>query len=119
MLKAEHICLSPLKCEDVSLFFEWINNRQLVLFNSPYRHVHDSQHREWFEQIQKRNDAVIFGIRLLENNELIGSCQLLNINWIHRSAELQVRIGDYEAQGKGFGSEAIRLLVDFGFKDLC
>lgn len=118
MLKAKHIYLSPLKCEDVPLFFEWINNRQLVLFNSPYRPVHDSQHREWFDQIQKRNDTEIFGIRLIENDELIGSCQLHNIQWIHRAAELQIRIGNERQQGKGLGMEAMKLLLYFAFHDL-
>jgi RimJ/RimL family protein N-acetyltransferase len=37
---------------------------------------------------------------------------------VHRSAELQIRIGDASARGRGLGSEAVRLLVEFGFRDL-
>jgi diamine N-acetyltransferase len=43
---------------------------------------------------------------------------LLNINWRHRSGELQIRIGDAASRGRGLGTEAVRLLCDFGFADL-
>lgn len=65
-----------------------------------------------------RSDALSFIIEKADTKKAIGSCQLLNINWIHRNAELQIRIGEGGFQGKGYGSEAVRLLVDFGFKDL-
>jgi RimJ/RimL family protein N-acetyltransferase len=48
----------------------------------------------------------------------VGSCQLLNIDMRHRNAELQIRIGEESHQGQGLGSEAVRLLCDFGFRDL-
>ena len=37
---------------------------------------------------------------------------------VHRNAELQIRIGSEKHRGKGIGPEAIRLLTDFGFRDL-
>ena len=48
----------------------------------------------------------------------IGSCQLTNINYVHRSAELQIRIGRSDYQNKGAGSEAVRLLIQHGFDKL-
>ena len=118
MFRSDHILLSPLTLPDIPILFDWINAREHVLFNAPYKPVHERQHQEWFEAIQHRNDLVIFGIRLGETGELIGSCQLHNINTIHRSAELQIRIGKSSEHGKGYGSEAVRLLLHFAFDDL-
>jgi RimJ/RimL family protein N-acetyltransferase len=118
MLKAEHIALAPLDNDDLPSLMSWINDREQVLFNAPYKPVHESQHKAWFESIQQRNDIVIFGIRLLRDNQLIGSCQLHSIDHVHRSAELQIRIGDTLQRGQGYGVEAVRLLLDFAFKDL-
>jgi len=118
MLKAEHVALIPLSVEDLPAMFGWINEREEVLLNAPYRPVHEGQHKAWFESVQQRNDMVVFGIRLLKDNRLIGSCQLHSIDDVHRSAELQIRIGEPSQRGQGYGTEAVRLLLSFAFKDL-
>jgi RimJ/RimL family protein N-acetyltransferase len=117
-MRGEHVALTPVTAGDLSVMFGWINDRSDVLWNAPYRPVTEAEHTEWFEAIQRRTDTVIFGIRLLDTQRLIGSCQLHSINAIHRSAELQIRLGESEGRGHGYGTEAVQLLLDFAFKDL-
>ncbi len=117
-MNSTRIVLTPLKSSDLPSMLEWINDREQVLFNASYKPVTETQHREWFEAIQRRTDTVIFGIRLRESDKLIGSCQLHSINYVHRNAELQIRLGDREERGRGYGTEAVRLLLSFAFKDL-
>jgi RimJ/RimL family protein N-acetyltransferase len=118
MLKSEHVVLTPLTTNDLPVLWGWINDREQVLLNAPYKPVHEGQQQAWFESTQGRDDLVIFGIRLRENDKLIGSCQLHNIHRVHRSAELQIRIGDVVERGCGYGTEAVGLLLEFAFKDL-
>lgn len=118
MLEGEHVRLTPLTSDDMPMMFEWINDRRGVLHSAAYRPVHPVSHETWFQDIQRRKDVVIFGIRLIETDELIGSCQLLNIRAVHRCAELQIRIGPADARGRGNGSEAVGLLLKFAFCDL-
>ena len=118
MLKSQHVALVPLSEANLPQMYTWINNRDLVLLSAPYKPISDGQHREWFSSIQQRNDMVIFGISLLYPDELIGSCQLNNINHVHRCAELQIRIGEENELGKGYGLEAVKLLLKYGFHDL-
>lgn len=103
---------------DAPALFKWINDRDLVLFNSAYRPVHETSHREWLAGLSGRRDLVVFGIRRLRGGRLIGVCQLTGINAVGRSAELQIRIGEASSRGKGLGLEAVRQLVAFGFGDL-
>lgn len=110
--------LSPLTQNDLPLMFEWINNRDLVIFNAPYQPVHFAKHQSWFDVIQERKDMVIFGIRLIASDTLIGSCQLHSIHPINRSAELQIRLGELDKLEQGYGTQALTLLVQFGFDDL-
>src|ERR1700730_10473752 len=88
------VVLSPLTKDDSSTLFQWINDRAEVIIGSQYRPVHELQHDEWFRRVQQQSDLVIFGIRLADTRQLIGSCQLRSIDWIHRTADLQIRIGD-------------------------
>jgi RimJ/RimL family protein N-acetyltransferase len=98
--------------------FEWINDREQILLSAPYKPVSEAQHHAWFEHIQQQRDVIIFAIRVIDSDQLIGTCQLHSINPVHRSAELQIRLGDVAAQGAGYGTEAISLLLRFAFRDL-
>lgn len=118
-MKGNQIQLRSLRLSDSQLLYEWINNRELVNCNAPYRPISEAEHNAWFESvIIKRTDISIFIIEDLANKCAIGSCQLLNINSVFCSAEMQIRIGESNSWNKGIGSEAIRLLSEFGFRDL-
>lgn len=111
------VVLTDLKESDKEPMFEWINNKELVEFNSFFKPVTWENHLKWFVSIVQRNDLKIFGIRN-KSDELIGSCQLLNINSLSQSAELQIRLGNLSILGKGFGSQAVALLLKYGFEKL-
>ena len=110
--------LRPVVNSDSEILFRWINNHDLVVFNAPFREVSRPEHDAWFAGIQSRNDIAFFVIEDKERCEVIGSCQLFNIHSVHRSAELQIRIGSTTSQNRGLGSEAVRQLIAHGFSKL-
>ena len=57
----------------------------------------------------------MFSIVTLENDKLIGNISLEDIDYVMRTGTLGIFIGDIEARSKGYGTEAIRLILDFGF----
>ena len=118
MHKSKDVFLAPLDAGDAPAMHAWINDRPQVLLNSSYRPVAYRQHLAWLEGITGRPDATIFGIRLVEDQSLVGSCQLHSVSAVDRSAELQIRLGVVEKRGKGLGTQAVRLLLDYGFRDL-
>lgn len=115
----EQVRLRPLRHADSPLLYEWITDRELVILNSAFHPVSDVDHEAWVASMMaKRSDLVIFVIEERSTAAAIGTCQLLHISWRHRSAELQIRIGDKACRGRGLGTEAVRLLCKFGFADL-
>jgi diamine N-acetyltransferase len=118
LLRGRLVELAALREEDSPLLHEWINDRELVTHSAPFREVSRAEHDEWFDRVRSRQDMRIFGIRLLDADRLVGSCQLHSIHPVHRSAELQLRIGAGDARGRGIGSEATRLLLQYGFEQL-
>ena len=118
-MKTGRINLRPLTKSYSRLLFKWITDRDLVRFNSSYFPVSESDHEVWIEKMmRKHSDLVIFVVEEKKEKKAIGTCQLFNINWVHRNAELQIRIGEKENEGKSYGSEAVRLICEFGFEDL-
>ncbi len=112
------VLLRPVVDGDADLLFSWINDRDLVVFNAPFREVPRTEHDAWFSRIRSRTDVAFFMIEDTESGRAIGSCQLLNIHPVHRSAELQIRIGCTASQNRGLGSEAVRQLITHGFSVL-
>ena len=56
-----------------------------------------------------------FAIVVREGARPIGNVSLMRINHRRRAAELGIAIGDKRAWGQGYGSEAVRLMCDYGF----
>lgn len=118
-MRTDRVRLRPLRREDSRFLYEWITHRDQVILNAPFHPVSESDHEVCIESmLTKRMDLVIFVFEELESNQAIGTCLLLNINWRHRSAELQIRIGDIQYRRRGYGTDAVKLLCHFGFADL-
>ena len=118
MISSDMILLRRPKKKDSKLYFKWINNKRLVEYNSIFKPISYVEHLEWFSSIFTKVDVKIFSIVEIKSNKLIGSCSLRKINKIEKSAELQIRIGESPFRNGGYGSEAIRLLVCYGFNSL-
>ncbi len=62
----------------------------------------------WFDALQISTRDVVLAI---DTSAFIGTCGLHNIDVRHRSASLGIMIGDASARGRGYGTEAIELLL--------
>jgi RimJ/RimL family protein N-acetyltransferase len=118
VLTGTRISLGPVQADDLPLLHRWINDRELVVLSAPYRPVHFSDHEAWWSSVSRDRSVELFAIRLLGDHRLVGTCQLLAIDHRHRSAELQIRIGEEGARGRGLGTEAVGLLLRHAFEDL-
>lgn len=118
-MESDRVRLRPLRREDAHLLYEWISHRELKILNASFHPVSNIEHEARIESMMaERTDLVVFVIEELKDKQAIGTCQLMNINWRHRSAELQIRIGDDRLENTGYGAEAVNLLCRFGFADL-
>lgn len=116
MITGEKVALTELRRSDSETLFRWINDPEIVRFNAAYAPVHESGHLAWFDRVTTDPGRIVFGIRTPLSERIIGVLQLVDIHPIHRSAELIIRIGEHADRGRGLGSEAVRLAIDFGFR---
>ena len=112
------VALSPALPDDLGNLFLWLNDAKAALEDMPYRPVDCLVFREWLDQQAKQNGQVLFIIRTLQPSRAIGFVLFKNLNPVFRAAELGVRIGDESDRGKGHGSAALRLALDYAWNTL-
>ena len=66
---------------------------------------------------EKRNDFYMT-IRANEDGRLLGFVRIFWIEWAHGSGSLKMAIGDQADRNKGYGSEALRLALNYAFEEL-
>ncbi len=118
-LVGERLYLSPVRADDgdEDKYLQWMNDRAVAEnFNEYHRVVASRADLGWIyapgEGMQR------YAIVLLDGDELIGSISIHSIDHRNRNAFIGVFIGDAERRNKGYGAEAIRLLLAYGFRTL-
>ena len=71
----------------------------------------------WWEGIRRSKTDRLFALED-EIGQLIGDLELANICWRGREAELRIRIGEKAYWNKGYGTLAVRQMVDYAFNGL-
>lgn len=117
-LRGRRVVLKPLGGDDADALFRWINDRDLVELSSPFRPVSWDEHLHWLARVREAGDIAAFGVREPRGDRLVGSCQLVGIDRAAGIAELRIRIADAAERGVGRGSEALKLLTQFGHDTL-
>lgn len=120
-LVGDRIYLSPRGAsdEEIEKFTDWMNDFQTTDFiGRSGQVVTFIGEKEWLENSTKNVQNRSFSIIELNHNKLIGTISLENFHWIDRSAVLGIFIGDKDFRNNGYGTEAIKLLLEYGFKYL-
>jgi len=116
MLVGDKITLRPLKVDDVYKINEWRNNIDNIIATIGIRFPKSFDlDMEWIKNVilDKSNKNIYFGIVENVSSELIGIIQLNNIDWIYRTTEFGIVIGDKNMRGKGYSKEAMSLIISY------
>jgi RimJ/RimL family protein N-acetyltransferase len=120
MIEGNKVKLTPIKREYIETFLKWFNDPEITQYLIVYRPLTQIEEEEWFENKVKNQNSIIFSIlyRKEDGSELlIGNCGL-EIDWKNRLGQFGIVIGESEFHSRGFGTEASKLLVDYGFNTL-
>lgn len=118
-LAGDHVAIGPMRRDLVPLYQSWINNLETARFLSEAGAVVTlDEELQWYETILRDSSTRYFTIYALPDFTPIGTANLHMINQRHRKANFGISIGEPHLRGKGFGTEATRLVVDYGFNAL-
>jgi len=111
--------LSPCELEDADKWAQWFNDLEvsLPLGDEAWSAITPEKMREDL-RVMLQDQTQVFSIIHKRTGELIGRCLIFNIDQINQTAMLGIVIGEKGYWGKGYGREALRLLIDYGFNVL-
>lgn len=119
MFKGKLIRLSPIDIDkDSTVMEKWYRDTEFLrLIDSEVAIPRTTkQIKEWYEK--EYSNRYEFIIRLIKTDEPIGFIGFGGIDWASRDAWLGVGVGLRKNWGKGYGTEALRLLLKYGFEQL-
>lgn len=111
----EKVYLSPISVDDTEAFLKWINDEEVTVYLTALPDIYSLLKEEDFvEKTAKDNNT--FSIVDKQTDKLIGNCSYFGESFINRTAEIGIMIGEKDYWSKGYGSDALKLLLDFGFR---
>jgi diamine N-acetyltransferase len=121
VLTGERAALGPLKREHLPSFARWINDPE-VRRGLAYRGLaNEDAELKWYEQMteagrEPRPTAIGFSVHDAGDGGLVGVCGIEGIDHHFARAELGIFLG--RRRGKGIGTDAVRLALDWAFNML-
>ncbi len=118
ILKGKKVALSVLSKEYIPLFVKWLNDPEVTIYLPMRRVITPEGEEEWIERVRKDPNCRHFPIVALPEEEVIGVTGLDRIDPYDGTATFGIFIGRKEYWGKGYGTEATILVLDYAFNCL-
>jgi len=123
LFEGELIRLAPPDPEkDAELESKWTHDPeyQRLISAQPVRPLSPGQIKKKYEEVEKEkaHNRFVFALRTREEDRLIGFARIEHIEWNHQHGGLALGIAAPADRGKGYGSEALRLLLRYAFDEL-
>lgn len=118
-LSAEGIRLRGVTRDDLAAYRAWLDNDEVTHFlEMGSRPTRESDIEAFWTLANEQRDAIVFTIEARDDVRAVGTCGLYLIEPIPRRAQFNILIGDPSVWDRGYGSEATRLLLEYGFLTL-
>ena len=121
MIYGERVRLRATEHDDVKKFYVWVNDPDVTRYLSLYLPMSTVDEENWFEAMTKRDQSektLVIEMRDGNGWKMIGNCGVFGIDPVNRLGELGIMIGEKDEWNKGYGTEAMFLLVRHCFDTL-
>ena len=120
MLQGINIILRPLKLSDWERTIEWRNS--LSIKNMAMMHpfpITELNEKDWYAgMVGSTDNSTVYFTITGKDDKPLGFISLRKINYINRNCHLGIVIGESTDRGRGYGREAMELILNYAFKTL-
>jgi RimJ/RimL family protein N-acetyltransferase len=116
ILRGDKVVLRPLASGDLRRCVKWFSDPDVLRFLGRSGGVSLAEEERWFRDYERRTDEQIFAIET--GGRHIGNLGLHRVDRVHQKADMGIVIGEPDFWSHGFGSDAIRAALRYGFSHL-
>ncbi|GAG61538.1 unnamed protein product, partial [marine sediment metagenome] len=98
---------------------KWVNDREVTKYLSSFLYpVSRAEEEKFLERAMSHNDTEKNLVMETKKGDYIGQISLHKIDWKNRNTELGIVIGNKKYWGKGYGTDAIKTLLNHTFNQM-
>ena len=115
-VEGDKVALGPMVRDLIPRYQAWINDVGTLMYLAAVnRPLTLDEETAWYDGLSKQSDIIAFTIYALPDYVPVGIVNLFHIDYGNRRCDLGIMIGEAAMRGKGFGTESVRLAVDYAF----
>ncbi len=118
MIMGKYVDLRQIEVDDLRQLRNWRNDPDLLKLVKEYRLLNMINQYDWLKSVSGKTSKNIMFLIVDKKNIPLGVCGLCYIDWKNRSAEISLYIGRKLDKYEGHLSEALHLIIDYGFSVL-
>jgi RimJ/RimL family protein N-acetyltransferase len=119
-IRGEKVYLRPAERDDIELFVRWFADAETTRYLASRAPFSKAMEERWFDSMleQQGKKSYHFVICLLDDDRPIGTAGFHHVNEEDGNAAFGISIGEKQEWSKGYGTDALRAICDFGFGQL-
>jgi RimJ/RimL family protein N-acetyltransferase len=114
-LTGSKVGLRPIERSDAPQFKAWVNDPDVTRTLLLHRPMNLQAEETFIDEATNNEHSVVLAIMAKATGKVIGATGLHPIDFQSRHSQFRIFIGDKGEWGKGYGTEATRLIVGYGF----
>jgi RimJ/RimL family protein N-acetyltransferase len=116
VLSGEHVGLRAIERRDLEQLRQWRNLPEFRRNFREYREIAPEQQEAWYEAVLVDRSQLMFAIEALDDQRLLGACGLCYVDWVNRTCDLSIYIGDDAVYiDEVFAPDAARVALGYAF----
>ncbi len=119
IIKGEKVYLNAVRKEDLEYFMSCNNDLVLsrLLGTSFHRPANENKMTEWIAGMNKGLGEIIYAIRLINDDSMVGIVAFGEIEWSNQITEIWISING-ASQSKGLGTDTMNIALDYAFNEI-
>lgn len=114
-LEGTKVYLRPIELADTDWYYASIYDKSTRRLTGTQKHYTREQIASYIEGKSRDSSSVLLLIVACEDDQPVGDIAIQDIDTMNRNANIRIAINNDKHQGKGYGTEALQLMLDYGF----